>query len=56
MFVTTARRPQDGMASLRRLNSVLEEAFDFLAALTGERRPYLGLAPTPAMSSRTGTQ
>jgi len=28
MFVTTARRPQDGMASLRRLNSVLEDAFN----------------------------
>ena len=28
MFVTTAHRPQDSMASLRRLNSVLEEAFN----------------------------
>jgi HSP20 family protein len=28
MFVTTARRPLDNMTSLRRLNSVLDEAFN----------------------------
>lgn len=28
MFVTTARRPLDGMTSLRRLNSILDEAFN----------------------------
>jgi HSP20 family protein len=28
MFVTTARRPQDSMASLRRLNSFVEDAFN----------------------------
>jgi HSP20 family protein len=28
MFVSTARRPQDSMASLRRLNSFLEDAFN----------------------------
>jgi HSP20 family protein len=28
MFVTTARRPLDSMTSLRRLNSVLDEAFN----------------------------
>jgi HSP20 family protein len=28
MFVTTTRRPQDGMTSLRRLNNILDEAFN----------------------------
>jgi HSP20 family protein len=28
MFVTTARRPLDGMTSLRRLNTILDEAFN----------------------------
>ena len=28
MFVTTARRPLDGMTSLRRLNSILDETFN----------------------------
>ncbi len=28
MFVTTARRPVEGMANLRRLNSILDEAFN----------------------------
>ena len=28
MYVTTARRPLDGMTSLRRLNTILDEAFN----------------------------
>jgi HSP20 family protein len=28
MYVTTARRPLDGMTSLRRLNNILDEAFN----------------------------
>jgi HSP20 family protein len=28
MFLTTTRRPQDGMTNLRRLNNILDEAFN----------------------------
>ena len=28
MFLTTNRRPQDGMTNLRRLNNILDEAFN----------------------------
>ena len=36
MFVTTARRPLDTMTSLRRLNSVLDEAFNSWPFQSGE--------------------
>ena len=28
MFLTTNRRPQEGMTNLRRLNNILDEAFN----------------------------
>jgi HSP20 family protein len=36
MFLTTARRPLDSMSSLRRLNSVLDEAFNSWPMQSGE--------------------
>ena len=36
MFVTTTRRPLDSMTSLRRLNSVLDEAFNSWPFQSGE--------------------
>lgn len=46
MFVTTARRPQDSMASLRRLNSFVEDAFN-LGPLSSQENGTLTSAWLP---------